>query len=318
MVRNAPISVGGGFRTLRATDGWFGLSLSRPSDIDLVPALVQAEPVGDHWQAVALWLADHNVAEAADRVRLLGIPGAPVPNGPVEAVRPAVQIQLGGPSRRPSQAVVVDLSALWAGPLCSHLLSLGGARVVKVESMSRPDGSRKSVAFFDRLHDGKESVELDFGTAQGRAALLDLVASADVVVTSCRPRALHQLGLDPLAYARAGGVWVAITAYGMQQGDRVGFGDDVAAAGGLVAFDGDRPYPVGDAIADPLTGVTAAAAATVALRAGVGCVLDVSMRDVSAAAAALPSGEAEVVDRGGSWSVLTDGGQVPVREPRSR
>ena len=39
--------------------------------------------------------------------------------------------------------LVVDLSALWAGPLCAHLLGLAGARVVKVESLGRPDGARR-------------------------------------------------------------------------------------------------------------------------------------------------------------------------------
>ena len=37
---------------------------------------------------------------------------------------------------------IVDLSALWAGPLCAHLLQLAGASVVKLESTRRPDGAR--------------------------------------------------------------------------------------------------------------------------------------------------------------------------------
>jgi hypothetical protein len=41
----------------------------------------------------------------------------------------------------------------------------------------------------------------------------------------------------------------------------VEFGDDLAAAADLVVDDGDGPYPVGDAIADPLAGVTVAPAA---------------------------------------------------------
>lgn len=315
--RNAPVSVGGAFRALRAADGWFGLSLSRASDIDLVPALVEAAPDGDYWSAVTRWLANQTVAEAAERVRLLGMPGGPIPADGVEPLRPAVEVGLGGSCSGRSEPRVVDLSALWAGPLCSHLLSMVGAHVVKVESLTRPDGSRGSMSF-ERLHAGKEMVKLDFGTAHGRAVLFDLVASADIVVTSARPRALQQLGLDPAAHSQAGAVWVAITAYGMRQGDRVGFGDDVAAAGGLVAFDGEQPYPVGDAIADPLTGMTAAAAAIVALRAGIGCVLDVSMRDVVAAAAALPSADAEAEDREGAWWVVTEDGTVPVREPRAR
>ena len=86
------------------------------------------------------------------------------------------------------------------------------------------------------------------------------------VLEGSRPRALQQLGLDAAEHVAAGTVWVAISAYGREQAHRVGFGDDVAAAVGLVVDDGDGPYPAGDAIADPLAGATAAAAATAALR----------------------------------------------------
>jgi hypothetical protein len=53
----------------------------------------------------------------------------------------------------------------------------------------------------------------------------------------------------------------------------VGFGDDEAAGAGLVVDDGDGPYPVDDAIADPLADGTAASPAP-ALRAGRGSLLD--------------------------------------------
>jgi hypothetical protein len=47
-------------------------------------------------------------------------------------------------------------SSLWAGPLCTNLLGLGGARVIKVESTTRPDGARSGPpAFFELLHHGE-------------------------------------------------------------------------------------------------------------------------------------------------------------------
>ena len=45
-------------------------------------------------------------------------------------------------AHRAPRPLVVDLSALWAGPLCTHLLQLMGAQVIKVESTTRPDGMR--------------------------------------------------------------------------------------------------------------------------------------------------------------------------------
>jgi crotonobetainyl-CoA:carnitine CoA-transferase CaiB-like acyl-CoA transferase len=189
--------------------------------------------------------------------------------------------------------LVVDLSSLWAGPLCARLLADAGARVVKVESVARPDGARSGpAAFYDRLHAGHRSVAVDFATAAGREALRRLVAAADVVIEASRPRALAQLGVDAAAAVRGGvRVWVSITGYGRGH-DGVAFGDDAAVAGGLVAWAPDgRPRFAGDAVADPLTGLAAAGATRSALRSGGGWLLDVSMSHVAAeVAAATPPG----------------------------
>ena len=104
------------------------------------------------------------------------------------------------PPRRASSAglLVVDLSALWAGPLCGDLLAAAGAAVIKVESTSRPDGARRGpAAFFDLLNGRKRSVALDFQSDAGIAALRAArVRRADVVLEASRPRALEQLGIS--------------------------------------------------------------------------------------------------------------------------
>ncbi|WP_211247418.1 CoA transferase [Cryptosporangium arvum] len=182
---------------------------------------------------------------------------------------------------------MLDLSAMWAGPLCAHLLGRAGAQVVKVEDVGRPDGARFGPPeFYDGLHTGHASVVLDFATPAGRAALTGLAAEADVVVESSRPRALRRLGLvaeDWLA-ARPGRTWISITGYGRDDAEqRVAFGDDAAVAGGLLAEAPDgSPVFCGDAIADPLTGLFAAAAALASVRAGGGHLLDVAMAGVAA------------------------------------
>jgi crotonobetainyl-CoA:carnitine CoA-transferase CaiB-like acyl-CoA transferase len=117
-----------------------------------------------------------------------------------------------------------------------------------------------------------------------------------VVVEGSRPRALRGFGLSAEEEVARGATWISITAAG-RASDRVGFGDDVAAAAGLVAADHEgRPVFVGDAIADPLTGLVAAALAAtepgvlhdVSMTAVVACTLDGTPGGPVAGAVPLP------------------------------
>lgn len=129
-------------------------------------------------------------------------------------------------------------------------------------------------------------MQVPFVPGADGAALRALLAGADVIIEGSRPRAFDRLGLDPAAFvaARPGVVWLSITAYGRTGPwcNRVGFGDDAAAAAGLVdrAADG-APSFVGDAIADPLTGLVAAALISDAVASGGGVLLDVALREVA-------------------------------------
>jgi hypothetical protein len=318
---NGPRSVGGAFRAVLCADGrWLGLSLAREFDRHVLPALISGAVDGDEWEAVARWAHGHSAATAEQRAILLGLAAGVVATHPPATSRGGVRVEIGSRRAAPrDRLLVVDFSALWAGPLCAHLLGLLGARVIKIESTRRPDGARQGErTFYDLLHAGHESVAVDFDTAAGRAALADLVAAADVVIEASRPRALERLGLAAREHAESGTVWVSITAYGRDEPARVGFGDDVAASAGLTVDDGAGPYPAGDAIADPLSGMTAAAAAVAALRAGHGCLLDVSMRDVAARAASLPGDDARVVRRDDAWWVEVGDETVAVAPPRAR
>jgi hypothetical protein len=62
----------------------------------------------------------------------------------------------------------------------------------------------------------------------------------------------------------------------------VAFGDDAAVSGGLVAWDGGRPFFCADAVADPATGLVAAAACLDALASGGRWLLDVALAGVAA------------------------------------
>ncbi|MEV0248169.1 CoA transferase [Nocardia sp. NPDC050712] len=337
--RDGRQSVGGTSRILRTADGWCAVTLSRPDDHAAIPAILGAAPKSDAWTALATAARLWSAKDLVDRAQLLGVPAAVVPPrssvpsrprfraavapgaecssalradmplGPhIEVPWRTSRIAAVDPAASLRGCLVVDLSALWAGPLCARLLGSAGARVVKVESVHRPDAFRAgNPELYRWLHDGHEFRCVDFRSAAGRAELAALIAAADVVIEASRPRALAQLGLAPADVAhRPGRVWLSLTGYGRGEPMRVAFGDDAAAAGGLVGWCGDEPVFCGDAIADPLSGICAALAVATAVRAGGGVLIDLSMRATAAAFAAAPEvahGPHRVVPDGKEWVV---------------
>jgi hypothetical protein len=281
-MRNGTTSCGGSSRLLQAVDGWIAVSLARPSDVELVPAWLGGPELDKR-------VARLPAIEAVTRGRLLGLPVAALGERSVTTASSATQLGDAPPLTRPP--IVVDLSSLWAGPLCTRILLARGARVIKVESTTRPDGARLgSPAFFELLNGGKEQIAVGFNAEELRA----LILTADVVVEGSRPRALEQIGIDAAAMVRQGPqVWLSITAHGRTdpQRDWVGFGDDAAVAGGLVARWRDTPCFVADAVADPLAGIAGAGAVMVALRKGGRWLIDCNLAGVSAHVAAAAVGE---------------------------
>lgn len=328
--RRGTTSAGGHCRLVRTRDGWIAVNLPRPDDLATVPAWLERPIVADPWDAITDEAPGRSSASLVTRGRLLGLAVAPATTAP-SVTPPWCRVAARGRAVTPARApFVLDLSALWAGPLAGSLLQLAGARVVKVESVRRPDGARRGpAAFFDLLHAGKSSVVLDFSTTAGRAALHRLIARADVVIESARPRAAHQLGIDPAALVRArpGLTWISITGYGRsgRAGNWIGFGDDAAAAAGLSAASGTlagSPTPLfcGDAIADPLTGLHAAVAALAMHRRGGGALVALALRDVAAHAVAFGPAATPATVRAahGGWEVVAEGAVAPVAAPRAR
>lgn len=287
-------SAGGGCRLFDTCDDPVALNLSRPDDRALLPALFTSQTLdADSEASIAAHMARARSCDLVARGREMGlaIAGVCEPEGDAS---PAVERRsptLGSaPATR--RLRVVDLSSLWAGPLAGHLLWLSGVEVIKVESAHRPDGMRRGCpAFFDRLNQGKRSVVLNIRDSRDRAALVALLAGSDIVIESARPRALMQLGIDAdrLVRERPGLVWVSITGHGVRNdaGHWVGFGDDCGVAGGLTRalrrLTGQTAF-VGDAIADPLTGMMAASTACEAARAGHGGRYFLSMSSIAALA----------------------------------
>lgn len=267
-------------RLVEAADGWLAINLARADDRGLLPAWLGVEAAETTWEAIEQEVRRKAVAELMEGAILLGLPVAalgeakPLPRSPTNVPSAATA------TRSPA---VLDLSALWAGPLCAGLLAEAGLAVTRVESVTRPDPTPLTSPLLDaRINGGKRRMALRLDDP----ALLDLIDGARVLVTSGRPHALARLGLTPeRLFARNPALsWIAITAHGFHGAAamRVGFGDDCAAAGGLVAWDQGKPRFIGDALADPLTGLRAARLALEHLASGRCGLIDVALAATAA------------------------------------
>ena len=207
--------------------------------------------------------------------------------------------------------MVLDLSSLWAGPLCGALLLRAGAMVIKAESIARPDGARAGHAgFFNFLNAGKRSVALDLRHDEGINHLRQLMRQADIIIESTRPRALRQLGISAEAILGENPslTWISITGHGREPGqdDLVAFGDDAAAGAGICqtmrAAHGKMVF-CGDAVADPLTGLHAALAAWASWRRGGGRLISLSLSGVAAHCATQAPSE-DPAARAAEWTAI--------------
>ncbi len=285
--------VGGSYLNPTRDGSWFALTIMREEDRAYLPALfgrLGMENASE--EEIAAEILQHDSADLLERGRALGLPVACADEVPAS---PAVEVLAPGAHRRREaghRPLVVDMSAIWAGPLCGHLLWLAGAQVIKVESSKRPDMIRSSdPQTFAIINQGKDCVDVDLSDAQQRERLVALIRRADIVLESSRPRALRHLGIeaDLLVREVPGLVWLSITGHGAT-GDAanwVGVGNDCAVAGGLsralADATGEIGY-VGDALADPLTGITAALEGWRAYREGLGARLGFSMSGIAAKA----------------------------------
>lgn len=210
------------------------------------------------------------------------------------------------PSPLPLAGVrIVDLTMVWAGPYGTRLLADMGADVIKVEGVTNPDLVRgiagtpvegaparpwDRAAYFNEYNRGKRGITLDLGRAEGRAALLALVRTADALVENYRADVLERLRLGPEALhaERPDLVIVSMPGFAKRGAERdmVGYGPTIEQMGGLVALTGyvdGPPQKTGISYGDPVAGIMAAGALVAALLRrqgdGRGAVVEVSQRD---------------------------------------
>src|SRR5438874_2992092 len=194
--------------------------------------------------------------------------------------------------------VVIAVEQAVAAPFCSSRLADAGAHVIKVE---RPEGdfargydaaAKGQSSYFVWLNRGKNSVVIDLATKEGRAALEEQIAKADVLLQNLKPGAMNKLGfaLERLRQDYPALICCSISGYGDDgpYADRKAYDLLIQAESGLASITGgpEGPSRVGLSIVDIATGATAHAAILEALmsrsRAGHGADIRISMFDVMA------------------------------------
>ncbi|MES2562149.1 MAG: CoA transferase, partial [Pseudomonadota bacterium] len=191
---------------------------------------------------------------------------------------------------------VLDLTSVILGPYATQILGDLGADVVKIEP---PEGDNMRYGapmrspgmghIFLHLNRNKRSVVLDLKQVSGRAALLRLAATADVLVYNVRPQAMARLRLTYEDVRSVNERIVYVGAYGFSQAGPYAAKpayDDLIQ--GMVALPtllqqagADRPRFVPSTVADRITGLNTVNAITTALfyreRTGKGQAVEVPM-----------------------------------------
>lgn len=285
-------------------DGHLAADLGAPGDDESYELLLSTLPAdadaGQVERAAQLWrlpVVAYRPPAAGGRRRRAG--GAR-PGGPGTRREAPSWWLAGDATVAPLRGVrVVDLTAMWAGPLATWSLATLGAEVTKVEPAVRPDGLRGQPHLFAALDRGKAHVDLDLRRDADMAELAARIAAADVVVDSFSPRVMPNLGLDPatLADLRPGLVSVAIPAFpaGSPQRSWVAYGTGVHAFCGLGRLPGSGVAAPAVTYPDPLGGFAALAAVLRGLAAarqpGAGAVhLEAPLVNAVAPLAARPGG----------------------------
>ncbi len=206
---------------------------------------------------------------------------------------------------------VLDLTQVYAGPTCTRILADLGADVVKVEGLTRIDGTRllfladgepgaqpwNRGAYYSMRNAGKRSLTVELSTEQGRDLLRRIMPQFDVFAESFTPRVMRAFGLDYAAVRalRQDIVMISLSGYG-QTGPHSSFsayGMGLEPASGISQTTGYRdgpPLRTGISFTDPLCGVVGAGAVLTALhyrrRTGKGQYIDLSEQEAAIGLAA--------------------------------
>lgn len=192
---------------------------------------------------------------------------------------------------------VLDLSLFLPGPLLTQMMADHGAEVIKLEPINGGEPNREIGAkrdgvsvFFANTHRGKQSLQLNLKTTEGKEAALKLAETCDVMIEAFRPGVVKRLGVDyeNVRKRNPGLVYCSISAFG-QNGPYVNKpAHDMAteAYAGILSvnlgFDGKPAIP-GLASADMLSSMMGLSGVLMALyrreQTGKGDYIDIGMMD---------------------------------------
>jgi crotonobetainyl-CoA:carnitine CoA-transferase CaiB-like acyl-CoA transferase len=198
---------------------------------------------------------------------------------------------------------VVDLTAVWAGPMGTRLLGDYGAEVIKVESPKQWDLLRSlglvprttprwynMSAYFNYNNRSKYAVALELRNDLGRETLLKLCAASDVIVENYRADVMDNLGLGYEAVKAANPriIYVSMPGHGKTgpESGYVSYGSNVEQLAGLVSvsgYEGGEPLKTGFSYGDPMAGTSLVAAVAMAVRnrnrTGEGMYVEIAQRE---------------------------------------
>ncbi|KGH30276.1 CaiB/BaiF CoA transferase family protein [Comamonas testosteroni] len=193
---------------------------------------------------------------------------------------------------------VLDLSRVFAGPLCGMVLADFGAEVVKVEHPGRGDDTRDwgirigktETTYYNSMNRNKRSITLDLQTPEGVKILHELLPQFDVLIHNFKTGGAEKLGLgyEQLKAIKPDLVYCAVAGYDSSgpEAKRPGYDLVIQGEAGLMALNGDAgmpPLKFGVAVVDLVTGMYAAQAVLAALfrrdRTGKGRLIEMALYD---------------------------------------
>ena len=175
---------------------------------------------------------------------------------------------------------VLDLSRVFAGPLCGQVLADFGADVIKVEHPGRGDDTRDwgmrigktETTYYNSMNRNKRSITVDLQTPEGVKIIRDLLPQCDVVIQNFKTGGAEKLGLgyEQLKAIKPDLIYCSVAGYDSSgpEAKRPGYDLVIQGEAGLMALNGEASQPplkFGVAAVDMMTGMYAAQAVLAAL-----------------------------------------------------